>query len=273
MTAIPGGAIWIPQSRTDAKLHLYCFAYAGGGANVFRDWEKALGADIELRAVQLPGREWRRHELPYRRMTSLLDGLVSEIASTMSTVTPYAFFGYSMGAAVAYSIARCLRELHRPLPAAMILAACRAPSLLRNLPTLHELDDVRFLEAIRRFGGMPEALLAEPELLKMLLPVLRADFEVLGTYNYEPVPPLPISSIVYGGMRDPHAPRAELAAWRQETTADFALRLFSGGHFFINEVRSQLLSTLTADLGTLIRTLTGVSGINKQAETQLTAAA
>lgn len=251
--------LWIPRPRPQAEFRLYCLPYAGGGANVFRGWDAVLPEHGELCAVQLPGREWRHAEPPHKRIDTLVESIVEDLRPHLSQTRRFAFFGYSMGAAVCFAVTRRLRDLALPLPTALLVAACRAPSLLRRMPPIHALDDDTFLAAIKRFGGMPQTLLEEPELLQLVLPTLRADFEVLGTFNYEDQPPLDMPLTVYGGTRDPHAARAELAAWRGQTSSQFTLRLFSGGHFFINEVRAQLLATLASDLMALVPSAAAVT--------------
>jgi medium-chain acyl-[acyl-carrier-protein] hydrolase len=153
-----------------------------------------------------------------------------------------------MGAAVSYALASRLLALNSVVPAALFVAACQAPHLLKKITPIYTLDDNGFVSAIQRLGGMPDAILNEPELLELALPVLRADFEVLGTYQCQEQVLLGMPVIAYGGCHDPHTSRSELSAWRTVTTDDFSLRLFSGGHFFINETRAQLLRTLAADL-------------------------
>jgi surfactin synthase thioesterase subunit len=219
---------------------------------VFRGWERALGDSVELCAVQLPGREWRRGEPCITEMESLVDNLVRDLESSFDNVAHFAFFGYSLGGAISFAIARRMRERGLPLPAALVVAACRAPQLLRRTPPIYALEDYQFLAAIKRFGGMPRIVLDEPELLQMVLPILRADFQILGTFDYADDLPLPLPITVYGGTHDPHASRAELAAWRNQTAKDFNLRLFPGGHFFINDVREQLINTLANDLSALL---------------------
>jgi medium-chain acyl-[acyl-carrier-protein] hydrolase len=243
-------ALWIPHVRKHARMRLYCFAYAGGGANVFRDWGPALGETIEVCAVQLPGREWRRSELPLSRMSALTDCVIGSLRPEVSRGRPFAFFGYSLGAALAFDLTRRMREEALRLPDKLVLAACRAPQFLPRGPAIYQLDDAAFLAAVRRFGGLPHRILQEPDLLALALPILRADFEALGTYRYEHQAPLTMPVVAYAGSQDPHAIRSEMAAWRNQTTGDFNLRVFPGGHFFINEVREQLLATLTADLAT-----------------------
>ena len=248
MTRAGPETLWIPHVRPRARIRLYCFAYAGGGANVFRDWGPALGELVEVRAVQLPGREWRRSEPPLTSLSALSDCVIESLRAELPGDRPYAFFGYSLGAALAFDLTRRLREESLRLPDKLVVAACRAPQFLQRMPPIYQLDDDAFLTALRRFGGLPNRILEEPEVLALALPILRADFEALGTYRYQQQAPLPTPVLAYAGSQDPHAVRSEMAAWRNETTGDFNLRVFPGGHFFMNEVREQLLATLAVDL-------------------------
>jgi surfactin synthase thioesterase subunit len=181
-------------------------------------------------------------------MDAVVDDLVPSVEDWLADSRSSVFFGYSMGAAVSYAVTSRLLAQKSVTPVALFAAACRAPHLLLQMTPIYTLDDDNFVSAIQRFGGMPDAILTEPDLLAFALPVLRADFEVLGTYQCEKQAPLDIPIIAYGGSHDPHASRSELSAWRIVTTNYFSLRLFSGGHFFINQARAQLLRTLTADL-------------------------
>ncbi len=261
-------ALWIPHVRKHARIRLYCFAYAGGGANVFRDWGPALGETIEVCAVQLPGREWRRSEPTLTRLSALTDCVIGSLRPELSGTRPFAFFGYSLGAALAFDLARRLREEALRLPDKLVVAACRAPQFLPRAFAIHSLDDAAFLDAVRRFGGLPDRILAEPELLALALPTLRADFEALGTYRYEQQAPLAMPVVAYAGSQDPHATRAEMAGWRNQTTGDFSLRIFPGGHFFMNDVREQLLATLAGDLA-VTASATGVQQAGRTMETDV----
>jgi surfactin synthase thioesterase subunit len=240
-------SIWQPLPRKEARKRLLCFPYAGGGANIFRGWEHELRA-VELGAVQLPGREWRRNEKPYKSMSTLVDYLLPEISAWLDDARPSFFFGYSMGAALAYELATRIHQSDHSNLQGLFVAACRAPQLFGKMPKLFRMQDDEFVAAIKRFGGLPDIIQSEPDLLKLALPALRADFEVLGTYLWQRCTPLPFSVTVYGATQDPLATRADLAQWREQTSNDFKLRLFSGGHFFINDSRPQLLKTLDFDL-------------------------
>jgi medium-chain acyl-[acyl-carrier-protein] hydrolase len=249
-------SIWLPRSRPEARLRLLCFPYAGAGANVYRGWEKDLGEDVELAAVQLPGREWRRSEPPLTQMDALVEHLLPEVSAWLEDPRPGLFFGYSLGAALAFVLAQRLRQTHQVGPSALFVAACRAPQLLGKT-RLHGLGDDDFLAAIRGLGGMPDFIAAEPALLQLTLPTLRADFELLETHAWQAQghERLPCPVHAYVGSEDQMATRAEMAEWRSRTSGRFQIRLFSGGHFFITAARGQLLKTLAADLA-LVQTET-----------------
>jgi surfactin synthase thioesterase subunit len=245
-------SIWMPRPRAAARLRLLCFPYAGAGANVYRGWDRDLGDDIELAAVQLPGREWRRNEPPFTRLDELVDHLLPEVSTWLEDSRPGMFFGYSMGAALGFALAQRLHQAGARGPAALFAAACRAPQLLAATGALFRLDDNDFVEAIRRLGGMPDTISVEPGLVQLVLPTLRADFEVLGTHSWQASEPLPCPLYVYGGTNDQLASRVDVAQWREHTSSRFQIRLFSGGHFFINDARGQLLKTLAADLALIL---------------------
>ena len=247
-------SIWIPQARPEARIRLLCVPYAGAGANVYRGWERDLGDDIELAAIQLPGREWRRSEPPFTRLDALVDHLLPEVATWLDDPRPGLFFGYSMGAALAFELALRLRQAGKTGPRALFAAACRAPQRLAKTADLFRLSDDDFVDAIRRLGGIPDTVALEPALMQLALPTLRADFEMLGTHAWQGRrEPMPCPLFVYGGSEDQLANRAEVAQWRGHTSSQFQIRLFSGGHFFINSARGQLLKTLAADLS-MVRT-------------------
>ncbi len=248
LAPIQATAVWRPSPRPQARMRLITLPHAGGGANLYRGWERILGNDVDIVALQLPGREWRRTEPAFKRLDPLMEHLMADLHDELADKRPYVLFGYSMGAALAFELTRRLRAMEFAEPAALIVAACRAPQALTSVAPIYALPDAEFSAAIQRFGGLPQTVLNEPELMQLVMPTLRADFELLGTYSYREEAPLAAPIVVYGGTRDPHASRSQLAAWKIQTTAAFQLRLFSGGHFFINDARDQVLTTLARDL-------------------------
>ena len=234
-----------------ARLRLVCFPYAGGGAASYRPWVSHFPSSVEVCAIKLPGREDRIREAPRERLSELLPLLASVIASHADI--PFAFFGHSMGALMCFELARELRRQHLPEPVHLFISAFRAPQRPASLSETHRLPEAEFIKEVgQRWGGIPEAIRNEPELLALLLPTLRADLALVETYTYIPEPPLacPISS--FGGQDDRTAGQAILSEWQQQTTGMFTLTMFAGNHFFLQSAREELLQTMVQELSRFV---------------------
>jgi medium-chain acyl-[acyl-carrier-protein] hydrolase len=236
----------LPLRSNPLGRGLFCFPYAGGSSAVFRSWPKALSA-VDVRAVQLPGRGGRLRERPHTRVRELAvaacDGLLAHLDE------PFALFGHSFGALVAFEVARELRRRRGPQPVHLFISARRGPRRPDPVPPLHGLPEARFLHEVQtRYGGIPDVVLQEPELLALLLPTLRADLEAVETYTYEPEAPLDVPISAFGGLNDPWATLEDLEAWRDETRATFKLTRFPGGHFYLESSEAPLLQELGAQL-------------------------
>jgi medium-chain acyl-[acyl-carrier-protein] hydrolase len=229
-----------------ATLRLFCFPYAGGGASVLRRWATAFPPTVEVCGIQLPGRGPRIREAPYTRLSSLVDDLGEALRPYLQP--PFVFFGHSLGALVGFELVRHLRRHGGPSPVLLVVSGCSAPH--RPLPgsPIHTLPDAEFLEKLDRLNGTPRAVLDEPELMQLLLPALRADFETYETYVYSPEPPLTTPISAYAGLQDTRVSHEHLEAWREQTTADFSLREFPGGHFFLHTAAALLMEALCRDL-------------------------
>jgi surfactin synthase thioesterase subunit len=244
-----GEPSWIlrPRPRPDARLRLFCFPYAGSGASVFRGWQQALPPEIECCAVQPPGREGRLAEAPHQRLGDLVEA--AEVGLLPHLDRPFAFFGHSLGALACFELARRLRRRHAPQPLHLLVSACRAPQRPDPHPALHGLPDARFVEEVRRrYDAIPSEVAGHAELLELLLPTLKADFEAFETYSHTSEPPLDCPISCFGGSEDRFATREELADWREQTESFFRMKLFAGGHFYLQAFESELLAELTADL-------------------------
>lgn len=229
-----------------ARLRLYCFPFAGGSAASFAQWQAALDPSIELRAVQLPGRGPRTGEAPYTSLPALVDMLGHQLAR--DTSVPYAFFGHSMGALLAFELARYCARHCLPSPQRLVLSASAAPRLRGVSMRLHEQPDEPFIAALKRYNGTPPAFFEHAELMQLLLPMLRADFGMVADYHYRPDLPLDMPITVLAGSADPHVTRVQALGWERETEADFRLHEFAGDHFFIHSRRDAVLATLNAEL-------------------------
>lgn len=227
-------------------LRLFCFPFAGGGTLAFREWPDQLPPEVEVCAIQLPGREGRFKERPYTRLADLVQDLAA--AFTTYSPLPYAFFGHSMGALVAFELARELRRRHQPGPELLMVSGCRGPQLRDPDPPIHDLPELDFLEEIRKLNGTPEAVLGNRELLQLLMPLLRADFEMCETYQYLEETPLACPLVAFGGTEDPDLPREDIAAWSHETAGSFALRMFPGDHFYLLDRPAALMGQVSTHL-------------------------
>jgi medium-chain acyl-[acyl-carrier-protein] hydrolase len=162
---------------------------------------------------------------------------------------PFALFGHSMGALVAFELARELRRRAWPLPVMLAVSGHEAAQRPDPDPPVAHLPDAEFLHEIRtRYGGIPDEVLAEEELIQVLLPVLRADVLLLESYVYQHEPPLDCAISCFGGVQDGHVTRADLEAWREQTRGPFELHTVPGGHFFIDSAREAVLRALSEDL-------------------------
>jgi surfactin synthase thioesterase subunit len=242
---------WLTRfaARPSATHRLFCFSYAGGGAAIYRPWALGMPAHVEVAAVMLPGRESRLREAPATSMGELLQGLLPALLPQLGR--PFAFFGHSMGALVAYETARALQRRGAPAPAKLLLSGRRAPHLPETDPPLHHLDDDAFVAEIdRRYKGIPAEILEHRELLEILLPGLRADMTVIETHRHDAGATFAGAITVYGGVDDARAPREHLLAWQQHTEYPLGVRQFAGGHFYFNEpgARDALIGAVAAEV-------------------------
>jgi medium-chain acyl-[acyl-carrier-protein] hydrolase len=229
-----------------AAPRLFCFPHAGGGPSFFRLWCAALHPEIAVRRVLLPGREWRLEEPPFRSIADLIEPLCAALEPYL--VQPYAFFGHSMGAVVAYEVARRFSGADTAGPACLIVSGRRGPGLVSNHRQLSGLPDDEFLSEVARLGGMPPEVLNEPELVTMLLPALRADYELAETYQPLPGHDLACPVVAYLGASDPETDYQGVLCWREVTTGEFTMRVFRGDHFYLKGGRPDILNAVREDL-------------------------
>lgn len=235
---------WIirPRPVASPRLRLFCFAHAGGGASLFRNWPSGLSDKVEVCAVQPPGREERLDDCPYARFDALVQTTADQIKPWLDV--PYAFFGQELGALIAFEMVRHFCRLKLPAPVRLIVAGCAAPHLPNASPPIHKLSDNALLD--RLAGGLaavPDAVRRRPDLLARLLPGLRADFTMLETYTYRPEVRLPCPITAFGGAADPTVPADALAAWAEHTST-FSQQMLPGDQLFLITSEGEVVSCL-----------------------------
>ncbi len=233
-----------------ARLRLVCLPYAGGGPGIYSAWAALLPPQVELWAVLLPGRGPNIKESPATCIDVLIQHLVDVLA--LHRDLPLALFGHSMGAILAFELARELRRRELEQPAHLFVSGHAAPQLLPLSEPIHDLPDAEFLQHIRDFEGTPEEVLQHAELMQILLPILRADFAMFEAYQYADEGPLACALSAFGGWQDTSVTRDQLELWRAQTLGAFRLRMFQGGHFYLNQARPALLQAIAYDLQTLL---------------------
>jgi surfactin synthase thioesterase subunit len=214
----------------EARLRLYCFPHSGGSAGEYLRWGAGLPG-VEVWGVQPPGRAGRMDEEPISDLRELVRRLLDEAEFE----APFAFFGHSLGALVAFETARALRAAGRPQPVLLVTSALGAPQHQPGRPPLGNVADDRLIGAMAdRYDALPPELLEDEELRAQILGCLRADLALLDGYRHRPDAPLDLPIAVLGGREDTE-PEEQLRDWAGHTTAWSRLDLLPGGHFYLRE--------------------------------------
>jgi surfactin synthase thioesterase subunit len=242
------GWIVAAKPKPEAAKRLYCFSHAGAGGAAYRGWADAAPAWLEVCTIHLPGRENRLREPAFSSVREIVPPLVDALLAIHDR--PFAFFGHSMGAIVAFETARALRAGGHPMPEALFVSASRAPQLQWPHPPIRQLSDLELLaEVHRRYGSVPAIIMEDEELRALLTPTLRADMAAVETYSHglDRVFEFPI--LAFGGDHDPMVGRPELEAWSEQTTGGFRFQMVPGDHLFLQAQRATLLAEVARTLG------------------------
>lgn len=230
-------------------ITIHCFPYSGGGASLFRRWQSSLPLGVQVRPFQLPGREERFDEEPFRSFEAVMQHMREVLLPSLTP--PYALFGHSMGALIAFEIAREMRRRGAALPVRLFVSGTDAPQMLRFENPVHARTDAAVLEHLRMLGGASDDFLADAELQQLFLPLLRSDFRVAETFVYRDEPPLPCPISMFAGTEDRLTTPSAVDRWREQTSGDFRLRWLPGDHQFVNSAQAELLTSIGEDLGSL----------------------
>ncbi|GAA1959035.1 thioesterase II family protein [Amycolatopsis minnesotensis] len=235
---------WEPRSAP--RLRLVCFPHAGGAASFYGSWGGLAPADVEVHAVQYPGREDRIGEAVPTGMEELVRGVTEEVhaLSDRSLV----LFGHSMGAIAAYETARALSAVHGVRPRRLVVSGRHVPGEAAG-GDVHRRDDAGLVAEVRRVGGAgAEVLAATPELWPVFLPAIRGDYRIEETYRHRPGTPLDIGVTAIVGAEDAEATPDEADRWCEYTSGPFTRHVVQGDHFFPARHAEQVLGLVLGGL-------------------------
>src|SRR6516162_3795475 len=233
-----------PGPSPSLTQRLFCFPYAGAVAAVFQLWPDHLPPDLEVCIPCLPGRDARLDEPAASDMAPLVASLAQDVLPWLSV--PYALFGHSMGAFIAFDLAHELSDLGSP-PAHLFVSAQRGPSLPYAGRPIFALPDKEFLAGIlERYESIPRKILEQEDLMAVLLRRLRGDFKLVENYRYRAAVRLTCPITAFGGADDPECASEQLRAWEAETASRFRLHILPGGHLFLQGSRDELLALIRA---------------------------
>ena len=240
--SLPRTNSWVSLQRREdiARIRLFCLPHAGAGTAMFNLWRRSLPGFVEVCPILLPGREGRLSEISFTDSNTLIEQVTAGIAAYLDR--PYAIFGHSMGSLLAFELAHSLRTHRLREPSHLFLSGRNAPHLYLGQTKLHKLPDDRFLaELDTRYGGLPQEVLADPELLELYLPILRADLTLLETHLHRDRHPLACPISAFAGKQDKNVSMTGLEAWAEHTAAAFESEWFVGGHFYLTSTSKSLL--------------------------------
>jgi medium-chain acyl-[acyl-carrier-protein] hydrolase len=212
-----------------ATLQLFCFPFAGGGAQLFCDWQAHAPAGVAVTGVRLPGREQRYREPVIDSWPAVLTTLIEGIAPEAGRGA-YAFFGHCLGARLSYELIHRLAAIGCRLPELLVVAACRAPGTPSRWPDMHSMDTPMLIERLREMNGVPAEVLANRRLMGLLEPVLRADLRLAETWNPSGGR-IGVPILALCGEYDDTDPYEDMLGWQQHTSGEFTIRRFPAGHF------------------------------------------
>jgi medium-chain acyl-[acyl-carrier-protein] hydrolase len=229
-------------ARPESRHRLFCFPHAGAGASYYASWAKAFPEEVELIAIQLPGREDRSGEQPFTEVAPLVRTLALALRPHLRG--SFSFFGHSGGALLAYELANELQARQRIMPSHLFLSGQAAPDAVVTTRPLHALPDRELIIEIERMGGLDSSFAGDSDLMSVLLPVLRADFALWEKHTFYPKQPLNSSITAIAGQSDERTPEPGLRVWGGHTTEIFRCILLEGGHFYLNGPNEKLLEII-----------------------------
>jgi pyochelin biosynthetic protein PchC len=249
-TTVEGGE-WIRRyhpASGRARTRLVCFPHAGGTASAYYPFSRALPPSVEALCVQYPGREDRRNEDPVRDIQALADDICTALAPWHGD--RLALFGHSMGAIVAFEVAWRLQESSGSAPVMLFASGRRAPSVHLE-GRVHLLGDADLVAELKSLSGTAASLFDDAEMMRLVLPSIRSDYQAIETYRCPPGRRLGCPVTAFVGDRDDHVSISDARSWAEHTTGEFGLEVFPGGHFYLNACRQAVVTRISHHLDTL----------------------
>jgi medium-chain acyl-[acyl-carrier-protein] hydrolase len=241
----PGWVEHLGRSNTPS-LRVFLFPYAGGTADVYRGWQRWFSEEIDLCLVHLPGRGRSIGEQAFTRLPLLVKWVADRIEPEIKI--PYVLYGHSMGALISFELAREVGHRHHRGPQHLLVSGRRAPQWPASEPLTFNLPHDHFIEELRKLNGTPQEVFDTPELLRVFLALLRADFETVETYEYQSGEPLSCPITVYRGIDDAHISEESCSAWQKETSSTCQVRVCNGDHFFVREPGPEFIAAFRSDV-------------------------
>lgn len=247
-SSVNSNLLWFEHlSRSQRpSLRLFCFPHAGGTSETYRSWQRWFPEQIDLCLVHLPGRNKRLREQAFTQAAPLVKAIADRIPPEIDG--PYALYGHSMGATIAFELARELFHRHCAPPQHLFVSGRRAPQCPKTEPATFNLPHDEFIAELRRLNGTPREVLENPELLELFMGLLRADFELVDTYQYLSAEQLSYPITVYGGLNDKEVSAENCNAWKEQTSAGCTVRMVSGDHFFIRNPVQDFMAAFRSDV-------------------------
>ena len=238
---------WFHRPRaSSASMRLFCLPYAGGSSRMFCEWQDWCRPEIEVVALELPGRGVHSQSPCIDRMNTLMERLLPALDPLLDK--PFALFGHSMGSLIAFELARALRATGRRIPLHLFVSGMRPPHI-KGEYRIHHLPDRQLVEALRALNGTPEEVMADSSMIEFFLPLLRADLRLVETHQYAPGPKLDHPITVFSGVGDFTTPVEQQREWQRHTRSSCTLRLLDGNHFFIQEHAHLMVASILKSLG------------------------
>ena len=232
------GLINSSELESDQTPTIFCFPHSGGGSSIYSGWKNSCPPGIKICSVVLPGRDGRLEEPLYSDMDNLISDLLPAVSPYFNR--PYVFFGHSFGSFVAFALTKALLSEGYQNPQHLFVSASRAPHIGEQEPLVHLMSDSDLTAALSALDGLPTAFLSSPELLKLFLPVIRADLSISETYLTKQER-IPISITAFGSEEDPRVSVQNLRLWEEMTSEEFNCGMFSGGHFYLKHHETHIV--------------------------------